>query len=824
VCFAITGLPPRPEELAAFLDDTATDRKRRAIRRLLDSPHYGERWARHWMDLVRYAESRGHESDFRIANAYHYRDYLIRAFNADVPYDKFVIEHIAGDLLSQPRLHPETGGNESILATGWPFFGEEVHSPVDIRQDECDRVDNKIDVLSKTFLGITLACARCHDHKFDAIRQRDYYAMAGFMLSSSYRQARFDSLEHNKRIARKLWDLRAEFRPRIAKAFAAAARAKIESLDETRAAQLPPTPVFDEPERVIADYTRLDSSPWLTDGPTFGLAPMTRGRVVLSSVKEGPAFRIARYGAARRDPVWNGLKTIESENDSGSLDGRSRAGKTIRTPTVTLKSGLVHYLIRGKTKVYAAVSQHIMITGPLHKALVRSFEVKGAAPRWVTHNLKRYAGLRVHFEFAAVGDKPLQILKVVEGKKPVVTPGKPLVATRQALLRALDDLADGETEPPNIPHAAWIAENVEITATAVAGEYLGQLKVLLRDARWKSRTAVAWFEGSGVDEQLLDRGSPGSPRAIAKRNLPEAFGGTPVDAKGSGRLALAKQIVAADNPLTSRVIVNRIWHQLFGRGLVATTDNFGWLGERPTHPRLLDYLAVEFVETHKASIKSFIERLVLTRTFAMSSTPAVAAFATQDPDNRLVHRMPVRRLEAEVIRDSALAISGRLDRTVGGKPVPVYLSEFVVGRGKPRRSGPLDGAGRRSIYTTVRRNFLPTLMLAFDFPIPFSTVGKRDVTNVPAQSLALMNDPFLFEQAQVWASRILKQMPDRSATERIQRMFTEAFARTPSESELDACLEAVTEFSKLYGDVNTAETWRDLCHSFFSMTDFIYLR
>jgi hypothetical protein len=177
-----------------------------------------------------------------------------------------------------------------------------------------------------------------------------------------------------------------------------------------------------------------------------------------------------------------------------------------------------------------------------------------------------------------------------------------------------------------------------------------------------------------------------------------------------------------------------------------------------------------------------------------------------------------------VIRDSALAISGRLDRTVGGKPVPVYLSEFVVGRGKPRRSGPLDGAGRRSIYTTVRRNFLPTLMLAFDFPTPFSTVGKRDVTNVPAQSLALMNDPFLFEQAQVWASRILKQMPDRSATERIQRMFTEAFARTPSESELDACLEAVTEFSKLYGDVNTAETWRDLCHSFFSMTDFIYLR
>nr|NIP95954.1 DUF1549 domain-containing protein [Akkermansiaceae bacterium] len=210
VNFAITGLPPSPAEMRGFLADPPPERRKIAVRKLLASPHFGERWARHWMDLVRYAESRGHESDFSIANAWRYRDYLVRAFNADLPYDRFVIEHLAGDLIEPARLHPESGANESILGTGWPFLGEEVHSPVDIRQDECDRTDNKIDVLSKAFLGLTVACARCHDHKFDAIYQKDYYALSGFVASSSYRQVRFESMEQNMAQARKLRTLRGE--------------------------------------------------------------------------------------------------------------------------------------------------------------------------------------------------------------------------------------------------------------------------------------------------------------------------------------------------------------------------------------------------------------------------------------------------------------------------------------------------------------------------------------------------------------------------------------------------------------------------------------
>jgi cytochrome c553 len=206
--FTLIGLPPTPAEVEAFVADNSPLAFAKVVDRLLESPHFGERWARHWLDLVRYAESRGHEFEPNIPNAWQYRDYVIRALNADTPYDQFIREQIAGDLLQPPRMHPERGFNESQLGTGFWFLGEEVHSPVDIRKDETDRLDNRLDVMSKTFLGITIACARCHDHKFDAISQRDYYALMGCLISSSYRQAPFESQLHNEQIAAELRALR----------------------------------------------------------------------------------------------------------------------------------------------------------------------------------------------------------------------------------------------------------------------------------------------------------------------------------------------------------------------------------------------------------------------------------------------------------------------------------------------------------------------------------------------------------------------------------------------------------------------------------------
>lgn len=192
VTFDLTGLPPSPAEIEAFVADTAANAYEKVVHRLLASPHYGERWARHWLDLVRFAETHGHEFDFDIPNAYRYRDYVIRALNDDLPYNRFVVEHVAGDLL-EPRPNPLDSTNESVVATGWYFFGEAVHSPVDVRADEATRIDNQIDVFSKVFLGLTVSCARCHDHKFDAISTKDYYALAGYLQSSRYQQAPIDA-------------------------------------------------------------------------------------------------------------------------------------------------------------------------------------------------------------------------------------------------------------------------------------------------------------------------------------------------------------------------------------------------------------------------------------------------------------------------------------------------------------------------------------------------------------------------------------------------------------------------------------------------------
>ncbi|HIL54376.1 MAG TPA: DUF1549 domain-containing protein [Verrucomicrobia bacterium] len=510
VYFAITGLPPKLEDIQTFLADTSRNRKRTLVRALLDSPHYGERWARHWMDLVRYAESRGNEEDPVLPNAYRYRDYLVRALNADLPYDALINEHLAGDLVKKPRLHPETGANESILATGWPFFGEMLHAPVDLRQDECDHLDNKVDVMSKTFLGLTVACARCHDHKFDAIRQRDYYAMAGLILSSSYRQARFESMEQNKSVAKKLKGSRREHLPKIAKVFAAAARPVIDELEELAIIELTTTPTYSvEGEfQLVADYVQ-GHTPWLVDGPTFGRSPVRPGQLML--VAGDQPFALSSNGGAIRDAFWNGLKNVDSENDPGGLlDGLSRAGKTIRTPTVTLISGQVYYLIRGKAKVYAAVSQNLF-AGPLHKALVKTVEVKGDAPRWIGHNLKHYAGQRVHFEFSPVGDAPFELLQVIDGGTPKQEPGEKKTVSRKELHLALDDLTDGRLEARHVPHAAWLLEAGKMNLPGESiKSWQSALDDLAKEARWESRLAVSWWGGTGVIFSLIGAESSNS--------------------------------------------------------------------------------------------------------------------------------------------------------------------------------------------------------------------------------------------------------------------------------------------------------------------------
>ncbi len=904
--FDLIGLPPDVGRIFNPSGRIENPSYEAVVDRLLASPHFGERWGRHWLDLVRYAETRGHEFDPPLPNAHQYRDYVIRALNADVPYDQFVREHVAGDLLEKPRLHPAEGFDESILGTGFWFLGEEVHSPVDIRADQADRYDNRIDVLTKTFLGLTVACARCHDHKFDAISTKDYYALFGFLESGSYRLVRFDALEHNRAVAAQLWKARAAHQLVVSRALTRAAAADrlpayllaahangVHDLDPIRlghwrtalekAATDPRNPLHlwtkvaadpdagdpkrfaellhpfadalkkQEAERatvlrdiaIVIDYSRCDAADWLPDDFGFGPAPWRAGEARIFGDAKQPVLRFAEQSAAVFDRVWDGMKSASgSENDPGALGKQDRAGRTIRTPTFTITSGKVHYLVRGAGLAYAAVNAHTMIQGPLHSQLVQSVKA-GDAFRWVTHDLSAYQGHRAHVEFSAAEDADFAVAMVVQGECPPAVPPPSRRAVRaeslEALAREYQKLfLDLAKQPPEeyARLADWLVRHSELSGDAAkeltdaARAWHAEEQRIAATIRRESRLAMALRDGTGVDEHVFIRGAHKAlGERVPRRFLEALTGPTPlVVSRASGRLELAHQMTdPATTPLIARVLVNRVWHHLFGRGLVASVDNFGVMGDAPTHPELLDYLADQFVRDGW-SIKKLIRTLVLSRTYQMASQAADPAAEQADSDNLLLHRMRLRRLQGEAIRDALLAVSGRLDRTPFGPPVPTYLTPFLEGRGRPGASGPLDGDGRRSVYQAVRRNFLAPLMLAFDTPSPFSTMGRRTVSNVPAQALILMNDPFVHQQAELWGKRVAAQ--PGSVRERITGMYLSAFARPPTEQELSACLEFLDRQVQL-GSVGGKRqpsldsdpgVWKDLAHALFNVKEFIFLK
>jgi hypothetical protein len=897
--FDLIGLPPTPEQVEAFVIDTSPQAFEKVVDELLASPHFGERWGRHWLDLVRYAESRGHEFDYNVPNAFEYRDYVIRALNADVPYDQFVIEHVAGDLLEKPRLHTTEKWNESIIGTGFWFFGEWIHSPVDIRKDETDRIDNMIDVFSKTFLGLTVSCARCHDHKFDAISQADYYALSGYLQSSSYRLTRFETWENDRRVAKELEAIDQRLAGRFSSAIATILRPKVNEFARKladKAADLKDELGVLESNlngaEVIVDYGKLPAGDWRSDGFVFGTRPIRAGELLLRD-QAGIPPDVARYGGAYSLTLGEAELAPGSEGDQGRLSGWVRAGRTLKSPTWTLKDGHVHCLVEGAGNIYAAVDSHAMINGPLHGELAKEAGASGELPqRWVTLDLSRYAGQRVHLEFAPKFTESFAVLKVAEGPQRPESPTvrsnaiiEKLIADakgeKEALVDSLetqigvtlDLLAEGKIPGDKQPQdraalAQWLIFeaklnlNPDASLQAPLEDHARQMEEVFAKLRQKSRVCMAMWDGSAVDENLLIRGNHKTAGPVVPRRILEAMEGSGFRvqgsgsgqesgvssqaSEGSGRLELARRLVDGTNPFPARVMVNRIWHHLLGRGIVASIDNFGVLGEMPTHPELLDYLAAEFMRDGW-SVKRAIRSIMLSSTYQQASqqnplpsgegglrskpgegAPAtVSAAEGADPQNLLFHRANVKRLEGEAIRDAILAVSGRLDRKQFGPSVPVHLTPFMQGRGRPANSGPLDGDGRRSIYIAVRRNFLPPMMLAFDTPVPFSTVGRRNVSNVPAQALILMNDPFVVEQARLWARKVLAD-PAKTPEQRIERMYLEAFARPPTADENRAVVAFLSSQSREHGnaagDASSDErVWADLAHVLINAKEFQFI-
>ena len=772
----LTGLPPTQAALDAFLQDKGMDAKKKVIEALLGSIHYGEHWARHWLDLVRYAETMGHEFDYPIPNAWRYRDYVIRSIHQDLPYDQFIMEHLAGDQLPHPRIDPSTGLNESILGTGFYWLGQQVHSPVDIQMNQLDVLDNQIDVVSKTFQGLTVSCARCHDHKFDAISARDYYGLFGIMKSSRYQQTTLlpeDRLDSDL----ETWEQWQEEGQQILKA----AGYRVALTNRPQGAV---------EDRLLGDAALNAFEGWFLDDEAMRHDPFVK-----------PGDLVHRSGDHPLQPA--SAHAVDSAKWSVKLQG------SLRSPTFKIDRRYVHALASGrKSRINVVIDNFNLIRGPIYDGIKKNLDRDQAA--WTTFDLQMWQDHEAYLEFK---DTTQADLSNGGAHGP------------EAWFSVQTVLASNQAAPPVIEKESSKAAEVPLPEAWLA---LAQKYRSHSESIEISPVGLTMIEGSGRDSPIYIRGNPRRHGEAASRTYLTSLSDLAVPHEGSGRYAMARAMIDPNNPLTARVYVNRVWHHVFGKGLVRTVDDFGVLGQPPTHPELLDWLAHWFVHEAGWSTKKLIRMLVLSSAFAMDSVASSPETDSQDPENALWHRSLVRRLEAESIRDHLLLVSGQMDPEPFGTSEKIHLTAFMTGRGRPGASGPLDGSGRRSVYVEVRRNFLSPFLATFDAPIPHSTFGRRAQSNVPAQALVLMNDPFVMQQAQAWAQKVRAQTQSFAAC--LTGMYEQAFCRWPSQTEIREARSFLSDQVAYYEqegqDSESAahKAWSDLCHTLFNMKEFIYLR
>jgi cytochrome c553 len=605
VTFDLTGLPPTPEELDAFLADQSPGAFAKVVARLLGSPRFGEHWGRHWLDVARYAESSG-KTNFTYPQAWRYRDWAIAAFNADKPYDEFVREQIAGDLLPAAD---DRARAQQIIATGFLALGSKAHDAENRGQFLLDVIDEQIEATTRAFLGLTVACARCHDHKIDPIPQRDYYALAGIFRST-------------------------------------------QTCSGTLAGVFP----------------NFNASPLIELPPNAGVSAAV------------PALTVEqRRGMEER------LTALVRERDA-IPPGEANRDR-----------------MRRVTSMLATLRHRLLIDRP------------GGAPR---------------------------------------------------------------------SFAMGVRERDE-----------------------------------AVDCPLYIRGELDQPGAVVPRGLVRVVCDDSASSirSGSGRRELAAWLGSTSNPLTARVIVNRVWLHLFGRGLVATPDNFGAAGARPSHGELLDKLAVDFMNDGW-SIKGLIRRIVLSRAYGLDSTYDPGSFEA-DPDNVLVWRMSKRRLEAEAVRDALLFVAGRL---AGERPVGSTVARVGEGLAFFVRLEGVDATDtRRSVYLPVVRDRVLESLALFDFADPSLVISERATTTGPAQALYFLNGPFVIQQAAALAERVCAAGSDQ--TECVDRAYRIAFQRPPTASERTRSLAFVRKFAAHEGESDSPRaSFSALCQALLAGAEFRY--
>lgn len=811
----LTGLPPTRSQLLKWQElyegkQSYAETTNQLIDSLLASKHFGERWTRHWLDWVRYAESHGSEGDPAIENAWVYRDYLIRALNNDIPYDTLVREHIAGDLLPEPRINTDLGINESMIGPShWRmvFHG---FAPTDALDEKVRFIDDQINVFSKAFLGLTISCARCHDHKFDAISQKDYYALFGILASCRPARRAIETPEIQQLNATELRSLKQKIRVSIAEEWLASLHTlerRIRDMGKTTGQPADSLShivnrlkTAEQESRLESEWSKIFSKPLQTEAQQ-------------TTAESGQTWK---FNSEDADDDWyrHGVGLQNAPNPAGDFAVLAEGDLVLRaiypagiyTHSISEKHGgrltSPDFKVRPNQEAWI---QAIGNAGATTRYVVEDYPRNGTVypvttlkPTWTWHrfDMSYWKDDNAHLEIVTAKDAPL--LTRNEGRSwfgvrevRLMQKGSPAPRDAPEYLQAI--LSTNKKTPATFAQvevaltralqnaiAAWSKGNSTdaqadlLNQSVQIGLLTNNLKSLPKAASFvqeyrrlenqiKILTRVPGLdETRGRTQPLFVRGNHKKPSELVSRRFLEAFNDTPYATSQSGRLELAEDVLHDDNPFTRRVIVNRIWHHLFGKGISQTPDNFGRMGRQPTHPELLDWLANRF-EQDQWSLKSLIRLIVSSETWQQSSTPSRESIET-DPDNALLSHANVRRIEAEAIRDSLLIATGQLDRTMFGKSV----------------SG---STPRRSIYVQVIRNRLDPFLRAFDFPEPFTTTGRRDETNVPAQSLTMMNDPQINRYASSLAENLSNQKASEDTESRITLLFQTLFNRNPSPLE-----------------------------------------
>ena len=640
----LIGIPPTPAEVKAFLDDGSPKAFERAVDRLLASPHYGERWARHWLDLARYAESEGFKADETRPNAWRYRDYVIRALNSDKPYDRFVQEQIAGD-----ELWP--GDPDAHIATAFNRHYADESNARNLMQRRQEILNDITDTVGLVFVGTSYACARCHDHKFEPILQTDYYRLQAFFANTA---ARDDVLLVSDQEAKRHREQLAAWEERTREI-----REQMEAIEAPRRRAIEHDLFEKYPEEIQAAFNKPD---------------------------------------AERSPL----------------------------------------------------------------------------ERQMAWKARQYLNPKSH-DYVASLEAVIARLKGEEKKK-------------WELLKAeLDQFA--HLHPGSLPIGSGM---VDLGAEA----------------------PKTFLLAKGAHDQKREEVAPGFLQIL-----------NPTPAKiehGKRRSALAKMLTDPANPLPARVIVNRVWHYHFGKGIVGTPSEFGLKGDRPTHPALLDWLTTEFIQ-HGWSLKHLHRVIMASATYQQSSQHREDA-ARYDPENKLLWKFPLHRLEGEVIRDASLAVAGALNPKMGG---PSIFPELPPGMPTPRGGWKVNDdpeeRNRRSVYIFVRRNTRYPLFESFDMPDPHESCSRRNVTTSPIQALNLLNSKLTLEWAQSFAARVLAQAgPD--LTRQIESAFQLAYCRLPQPDEKKLAFQFLAAHREVIGDRsdNGAATLTDLCHMLLNSNEFVY--